>query len=58
MSASKEYEEAKAAAVAEVVLSYRQAMARAIAREVFGGSPEQQEETYQKLMEYEAPSNN
>ena len=47
---SKAYEDAKALAVAEVVQNYREAWCRTAARELFGGTPEQQEETYQYLM--------
>lgn len=51
---SEEYERAKAECVAEIMQGMREAFYREVARVFFGGTPEQQEETYQRLMSYEA----
>lgn len=46
---SEEYERAKAEYVSQIVEELNEVFARTVIREIFGGTPEQQEEMYQEL---------
>lgn len=45
----EEYEKAKAEVVAQIVEELTEVFGRTVIREIFGGTPEQQEEMYQEL---------